>query len=89
MRRRRRLHSTWSRQPPVKFLCLVANEKGDIWRDDSSSYIQNRKGKERKEIIRGEEKVRPSFPGELGCSAKASLGELGCRCRNLLIKTSL
>lgn len=37
-------HSTWSRQPPVKFLCLVANEKSDIWRDDSSSYIQKGRG---------------------------------------------
>lgn len=40
--------STWSRQQPVKFLHLVANEKSDFWRDDSSSYKQKRKERKKK-----------------------------------------
>jgi len=46
---------TWSRHPPVKFLSLVANEKRDFWRDDSSSYIQKRE-KQRKRNNKKEEK---------------------------------
>jgi len=44
-------YSTWSRQAPVTFLFLVANEKSDFCRDDSSSYIHKRRGKKIKETI--------------------------------------
>ena len=43
--------STWSRQAPVTFLFLVANEKSDFCRDDSSSYIHKRRGKKIKDTI--------------------------------------
>lgn len=82
--------STWSRQAPVTFLFLVANEKSDFCRDDSSSYIHKRRGKKIKETIwRTRRKISSFLSWRVRLSRKAGLGDFGCWCRNLLIKTYL
>jgi hypothetical protein len=54
---RGRLDSTWSRQAPVTFLFLVANENSDFCKDDSSSsYIHKRRAKENKRNNKDEKK---------------------------------